>query len=247
MLPLTDIYRNSIKDEKIALDRIKFIDTPNIQSESDKGMLWYYNENMALGEFFINSNIILCKQHFYRCACIDEYLINNYDSRLLDSGINHITYAILSDNKGLIARYAELGHSVYRWMVEHGHSTLLYCIQQIMKEDWEGVKWSIEIMKTKNAKLRKGILSDISFFEALVERDESKMLAAIKQLLKDHKKRNKHMGISQEYISIPALTYAKLAWLRGFKIQIEHPLVPKELLPYQPLDEYDNKYDFLNN
>ena len=245
MLPLTEIYLNSVKDEKIALDRIKSTNTSLIQSESDKGMLWYYNENMALGEFFINGDITLCKQYFYRCACIDEYLINNYDSRILDSGVNHITYALLSDNTELIGRYADLAHSVYNWMVEHGHSTLLYCIQQIMKGDWERVKWGIEIMKTKNAKLRNGILSDIAFFEALVEKDESKMFEAINQLLKDHKKRNKYLGISQDYFSIPALTYTKLAWLKGFEIDINHPLIPKELLPFKPLAVYDEKYDFL--
>ncbi|MFC1225348.1 Imm49 family immunity protein [Pedobacter sp. BG31] len=245
MLPLSEIYRNSIADEKVALDRINFPGTPEIQVKSDEGMLWYYNENMALGEFFINGNVISCKQHFYRCARIDEYLINNYDSRILDSGINHITYALLSDNTELIARYADLSHSVYKWMVEHGYSTLLYCIQQIMKDNWEGVKRSIEIMNTKNAKLRKGILSDISFFEALLEKNESKMFECINQLLKDHKKRNKYLGISEQYISIPALTYTKLAWLKGFELQIDHPLIPKELLPYCPLEKYDDKYDFL--
>jgi len=152
---------------------------------------------------------------------------------------------LLSDNKELIQRYADLGHKVYMWMVEHGHSTLLYCIQQIMKYDWERVKWSIEIMKTKNLKMAKGIQSDLSFFEGILEKDENKMREAIMQLLKDHKKRNKHMGIAQDYISVPALTYTKLAWLQGIEIEINHPLVPKELLPIRPLDIYEDKYDFL--
>jgi hypothetical protein len=96
-------------------------------------------------------------------------------------------------------------------------------------------------MKTKNAKLRKVILADISFFEALIEKYKSKMFDAILQLLKDHKNGNKRMGISQEYISITTLTYTKLAWLRGFEIQIDHPLIPKELLPLEPLESYDKK------
>lgn len=70
-------------------------------------------------------------------------------------------------------------------------------------------------------------------------------MAALNQLLKDHKKRNKYMGISQQFISIPALGYAKLAWLKGIEVEIDHPLIPKELLPYKPLEHYDDKYDFL--
>lgn len=247
MLPLKDIYLDAIQNEKIAESRINSYETPVNQAQSDKGMLWYYNENLAIGELFINNNINACKQHFYRCGLLDEYLIVNYDSRILDSGVRNLTYVLLSDNNELIKRFADLGHSVYNWMVEHGHSTLLYCIQQVMKENWERVEWSIEIMKTKNSKLRKAILPDILFFEALIEKNETRMFEAIMQLLKDHKKRNKHMGISQQYISIPALTYTKLAWLNGFEIEIDHPLIPKELLPFEPLRNYDEKYDFLKN
>ena len=53
------------------------------------------------------------------------------------------------------------------------------------------------------------------------------------------------MGIAQEYISIPALGYAKLAWLKGMEIEIDHPLIPKELLPYRPLENYVDSYGFL--
>jgi immunity protein 49 of polymorphic toxin system len=129
--------------------------------------------------------------------------------------------------------------------VEHGHSTLLYCMQQIMKGDWEKVCWSLKIMKTKNVKLRKVIQPDLHVFEGLLEKDINKMTEAIKQLIKDHKKRNKHMGIAKEYILIPALTYTKFAWIEGFEIQIDHPFIPKEFLPYRPLKNYEDKYDFL--
>lgn len=208
--------------------------------------LWYYNETFFLYHLH-DKDYHGAKLNAYRCGCIDEFLITHYDSKILDSGVKNLTYVLLSDNKRLIDRFADLAHSNYNWMVEQGYSTLLYCIQQIMKGDWERVKWSIEIMNTKNPKLQKGILSDILFFEGMIDKDESKMCLAIKQLLKDHKKRNRYMGISEQYVSIPALTYLKLAWLKGFEIQIDHPLIAKELLPYHPLDEYDGKYDFLNS
>lgn len=53
------------------------------------------------------------------------------------------------------------------------------------------------------------------------------------------------MGIAAEYISTPALGYTKLAWLKGMEIEIDHPLIPKELLPCRPLEKYEDTYDFL--
>ena len=182
---------------------------------------------------------------FYNCGRIDEYFIKKYDDRTLDSGVSHLLYAVLSDDKSLMTRYAELGHSKYQWMAEHGHSTLLYAMQQVIKEDWERLKWSLNIMATKDQKLNAVLLPDRFFFEGLLNKDEGKVNDALKRLLKDHKKRNKYMGIAQDYISIPALGYAKLAWLKEMEIEIDHPLIPKELLPYRPLENYVDSYSFL--
>ena len=60
-----------------------------------------------------------------------------------------------------------------------------------------------------------------------------------------HHARNKPFALRKEYISIPALTYTKLAWLKGFELDINHPLVPRALLPVQPLEKYVDEYDFL--
>lgn len=239
-ISIETLYETDAVREK---ETIKEIDLKN-NLEGQINGLWYYNQTFFLYHLK-NRDFHSAKLNAYLCGCIDEYSITHYDSRILDSGVRNLTYVLLSDNNQLITRFADLEHSSYTWMVAHGHSTLLYCIQQIIKGDWERVKWSIEIMKTKNVKLKKAILPDILFFEGLVEKDESKICGAIAQLLKDHKKRNKHMGITEEYISIPALTYTKLAWLKGFEIQIDHPLIPKEFLPYRPLEYYDDKYSFL--
>lgn len=61
-----------------------------------------------------------------------------------------------------------------------------------------------------------------------------------------HKLRNKHNLLLNEFISHPALGYAKLAWLKGIEVEVESSLVPKELLPVQPLGRYINEYAFLD-
>jgi len=237
---IESLYQTDSLREKETIEQIEVGN--NIEGQITG--LWYCNQTFFLHHLKYEKYDDL-KLDAYRCARLDEFLVTHFDSRILDYGINHITYALLSDDKELIKRYANLGHKVYMWMVERGHSTPMYCIQQIMKSDWEQVKWSLEIMKTKNVKMAKAIQPDLRFFEGILEKDENKMRDAVIQLLKNHKKRNGQMGIAQDYISVPALTYAKLAWLQGIEIEIDHPLVPKELLPIRPLDNYDDKYDFL--
>ncbi|RZK68372.1 MAG: hypothetical protein EOO92_23395 [Pedobacter sp.] len=208
-------------------------------------MLWNYNVKFALGAIFLENDIKKAKRYFYRCGRIDEYLIKVYDSRLLNSGMANISYALLSDNLELITSYANLADSKFDWMVKHGHSTLMYAVQQVIKEDWDKVQYCLDIMAIKNQKLNKILLPDRMFLEGFLLKDKQKLEDALYMLLENHKKRNKHMGIAQEYISIPALGYAKLAWLKGIQVDIDNPLIPKELLPYRPLDKYEDKYEFL--
>ncbi|NCI48224.1 immunity 49 family protein [Sediminibacterium soli] len=245
MLPLGEIYIGSIRRENEAITRILSPQTNPVQYKGDVSMLWYLNEEQALGNLFLNKDIQECKQCFYRCGRIDEYMIKKYNSRVLDSGVSNVSYAILSDNLSLIHRYAELSHPHYAWMVERGRSTMMYAIQQLIKEDWEQLRWCLDIMAIKNQTINKVLLPDRKFLEGMIARDRTMITEAIHDLLKTHKKRNKHMGIAQDYISIPALGYTKLAWLKGMEIEIDHPLIPKELLPYKPLDKYEDKYAFL--
>lgn len=244
MLSLEEIYRNTIKREREALDRINSDSTEEIQSKSDKDMLWYYNETFALNAFFLEQDIRKAKEHFYICARIDEYLTKRYDARILDYGVNHVSYAILCDNAEFIQRYASLSHPWYDHTIKSG--SLTHAMQNIVREDWDSLRNDIatyeRITSTQKGKIN---IPDLMFFKGVLNRDEQTVLGALQLLLKDHKKRNKHSGIAQNYISIPAIGYAKLAWLKGIEVQIDHPLIPKELLPYRPLDRYDAKYDFL--
>ncbi len=247
MLSIDELYSNTIQYEREALERIAAHGTSEDQILSDKRMLWHYNQTFALHALFSKRDIAECKRFFYTCGRIDEYLIKCYDERVLDAGISHISYAVLSEASDLIARYADLAHSKYMWMVEHGHSTLIYAIQQVIKKDWQKLKWALEIIATKNQALKKVLLPDRMFFEGLLEKDPNKITDAIQALLRVHNKRNKHMGIAQNYISTPALCYAKLAWLNGIEVGIKHKLLPGELLPLKPLDNYETNYTFLTS
>lgn len=229
----SDISRlsNSLKENRISIKDLA--DT-----------LWYYEEKFAVCNI-INGNLDKVKSHFYNCGRLDEYLITKFDERILDYGIDHLTYTLLSDEINLIQRYANLSHSHYKYMVEKGYSTTLYVLQRIIADDWEEVKWGIKIIDEKTLKKKKPLKPDRDFYEAILNKDADGATKAILQLLKDHKKRNKYKPLINEFISTPALGYTKLAWLKGMELDIDHPLVPKELLPFKPLDKYEVAYDFL--
>ena len=63
---------------------------------------------------------------------------------------------------------------------------------------------------------------------------------------KIHQKRNDD-PLLKKYISMPALGYAKLAWILGMEVEIKSKLIPKALLPVQPLEKYEVPYDFLES
>jgi hypothetical protein len=89
---------------------------------------------------------------------------------------------------------------------------------------------------------------DVKFFRALYEKDISRCEAILKDLVspKIHQKRNDD-PLLKKCIAMPALGYAKLAWILGLEVEVNSKLIPKELLPVKPLEHYDTPYDFLKS
>jgi hypothetical protein len=242
---LVVLFSESKKLELESLNRVLNKDTSPIQAKSDVNFLWYYNERFGLFHIVIDKDFVKAKQHFFLCGQIDEYLIINHDSRVLDYGINHLSYALLSDCNELIYRYAFLQHTHYREMIENGMSTPMYALQCIIKEDWPQLQWAIEIIKNKTLKKNKALEPDLNFYEGMLLRNKVQIEDSLKQLIKDHKKRNKAHPLIGEFISHPALGYAKLAWMKGIEAVVDSSLVPKELLPVRPNENYEDTYGFL--
>ena len=208
---------------------------------------WGNFQNFALEAFFFENDICKAKHFFYLCGKIDEYLILKHDEKILDYGINHLSYALLSDCKPLIVRYSNLKHSLYDRMIQSGATAPMYILQCLIKDDWAEYERVMPIMKNKTVPKFKMEL-DAAFYEALAERNKEKMEEVLAEFItpKVHKQRNKHHELINEFISHPALGYAKLAWYKGIEVNVNSPLVPKELMPIKPLDNYEDVYSFLN-
>lgn len=255
MLTLEELIENSNQQSKIWLERMSFT------SESVKKFSSNFNYHhvlLALSNL-IKSELYVLKHNFYVSGLIDELQIKKFNSRLLDYGLKSIAYCILSDNESLIQRYAKLRYQrdvntelSMDEMVLKGESAITCnTVQFFLENNSEGIERNLniyELKKDKILKRGKELELDFTFFKALHTNDKSKMEEILGKLVsaKIHKKRNDNPILNQ-YISLPALGYAKLAWRKGIEVEVNSPLVPKELLPIKPLDNYEIPYDFLKD
>lgn len=196
-------------------------------------------EIYAIKSIFIDHDLSMAKLCFYRFGMLSELAISKYNERSLEYGMHDFAYVLLSDCQELIMRYANLTNQLFELMTSRGHSTPIYLMQCILKEDWSEFERAMVIMKAKTVPRHKMEL-DAQFFEAIAEKNKEKAEAVLREFLtpKQHKRRNKSILLNQ-FISHPAIGYAKLAWIKGLKVEVDHPFIPKELLPVQPLPNYD--------
>ena len=256
MLTLEKLAENSIASElekpQLVEQYKATVDLHNVASS-----LWQDNEKIGIYNISIN-NIKETKSRFNNCAWLDEYCLSVRNNRFFDYGLHHISYAVLSDNEALIQRYAKLRYQrganaemSMDEMVAIGELPI-WCntVQFFMANDIAGIERNLNIIETKTLpklpQKEEGLKDDYEFYKALHTGDKAKMEEILAKLVspKIHKKRNDNPILNQ-YISLPALGYAKLAWRKGIEVEVNSPLVPKELLPIKPLDSYEIPYDFL--
>ncbi|CAM3152371.1 immunity 49 family protein [Flavobacterium frigoris] len=253
MLTLEELIENDTFQSNIWIEKIRQFN----DLKSFIGNFNYYHLLLAIQGIKAN-NVIDVKHHFFVSAFIDELQINRFNSRLLDYGFRSISYVLLSDNEALIQRYAKLRYQrgvnaelSMDEMVAIGEIPI-WCntVQFFMANDNIGVERNLNIIETKTLpkipKKEEGLKDDYEFYKALHTEDKAKMEEVLAKLVspKIHKKRNDNPILNQ-YISLPALGYAKLAWRKGIEVEVNSPLVPKDLLPIKPLDNYEIPYDFL--
>ncbi len=248
-------FKDLSKEERlIAVYKNYFINLPKLQLSLKEGRTnerfltmsqWEAHQMLALKLFFIDHDTSEAKQHFYTCGKLDELGIVKYDEKILDYGINHLSYALLSDCSDLIERYARLKHSNYDKAVSLGNTSPMYILQCLIKDDWAEYERVLPIMKTKTAR-KLNMQLDLAFYEALAGREKSKMEQILAEFVTPviHKERNSRHDLINEFISHPALGYAKLAWMKGIEVEVKSPLVPAALLPVKPLDRYENRCPF---
>lgn len=199
------------------------------------------------------------KNHFCTASLLDKLRIEKFNNNMFDYELSAVTFPILSDNNELIKDYSTLRYKAWGRMPSMDENVLMgksaiWCntIQFFMVNDVQGVERNLNIIETltlpKLPKNQQELKIDYAFYKALLAKDKAKCEELLEQLVspKIHKKRNDNLVLNK-YISQPALGYAKLAWRQGVEVEVNSSLVPKEILPIAPLDNYEIPYDFLKD
>ena len=192
--------------------------------------------------FFIEKDLKKAKQHFYKCARLHEYSLKRFGNGVW----NHDRIALLCDNQKAIRNYTRvLGLQEQKFMKTIG--SWIYIQQCIIKGDYEAYKKATDIIKADRFNMGTFNKKTIGFCDALMEGNQTEMESILADFVtpKFHIYSNSN-NTFKNYLSYPALKYAKLAWYKGFQVQVDSPLVPYELLPISPLqDEEYEDYDFV--
>lgn len=235
---LLQVYDLRKDDENVIFEKIKNPENMYFFVPSLEGT----NQINALYQIYIEHDYRKAKASFYKAARIAEYMSDTYDWRVMDNGMFQISYAMFSDNEVLIDRYSRLKNKI------NNDTSMPYqysnCIQNILAEDWDKLDWNIHCLtrfvKMKQFESFAGVVNILNGFKA---KDEVLIKKGLEDFIATAKKRNKD-GIISKFFSIDTAGFCKLAWIKGYEIDLKSPLVPAELMPIEPLDYYP-EYDFL--
>jgi hypothetical protein len=90
---------------------------------------------------------------------------------------------------------------------------------------------------------RKALEKGHHFFDCLVRKDGAGLIKSIMD--ETRTPAAEHDPYFGHFMHLSATAKAKLCHLRGIPLEIDHPLVPMDLVRVAPLAQYDNAYDFL--
>jgi hypothetical protein len=215
-------------------------------------MLWEDNANKGVHFLLNEKNLEKAKEAFYlsgRMSYVQnqdtEYIKKDFQSEFTFICPPDWSLILVSDCKELIETFSKMRYKNYEKDLKKGENILAVCMQCALLNEKDKLIECLPIFE-KVIKQMKTLKFDREFFIGFLERDKEKMEYAIKELLmpKVHSSRNQY-SLQKEFLSYPSLGYAKLAWIKGFEVEINNPLVPKELLPIKPLKKYEDTYEFL--
>jgi hypothetical protein len=204
-------------------------------------------EVFALESFFIKNDLAEAKNWFYVSALASMVAMERYGKDEL-SFSRALDFALLSDSKMLQERYARWRYPALeeRLLKRMFMASNIRITQHLLlDEEREALAVFEAFLPNAGKKEYLRLAPDVLFLEGMVTGEQAKVETALTQLLdkKMVRYRNKDSipGIG-EWLSHPAMWYAKLAWIKGMEIQIDHPMVPLALLPVAPLPEYKSPW-----
>lgn len=200
-------------------------------------------ECRAIKSYALDDDLNFAKQNFYMHSLLREAANAagfNSDFREVALPSDDFAYALLSDSPDRIKAIANAG----LWHKDDPKTYHFYAaiFQGLLKDEYQQVKENVHLGAEKAGKrLRNELAAGNDFFSLFLDKDIAGLEAHILKLAK----RKPDIQLSSSFINHWAAMCAKLCWIKGLEVQIDHPLVPMALMPVKPLEHYEIEYDFL--
>lgn len=198
----------------------------------------------AIYEYFVRNDIASLKQNMYLATRLILASVGESGGVSFDTG-EPIIVALLSDNEEMIQGVA---HVETADLVKYRNDPLsnfshVYMLQLAIRGDDDQISNMIgKIARNGKNPLRTECAEGRDFYSLLLKGDKVELESLIQLKHAPLKSRD---PIDEDFISYYGVLEAKLCWRRGIPVEIDHPLVPMDLMPVKPLDHYDDVYDFL--
>lgn len=215
-----------------------------------------FYESKATMSYFENRTINNFKRNCYIAGKLS--ILGKRNKRWGNSGYNISNFftILMSDNKNLMNYLVEnINVICYEEKTDYhkGNSMLLFHNRDTLlalKGDWENLKKRSNIFLNDVPKDMKKRILDYEFFQGLAEKNIDKMKEALNKLLIPKTAKIAVYNMMPNfnfYLQLQVLVYGKIASIHGYDLEIDHELVPKELIKYDPLpdEEYEDPYDFM--
>ena len=204
---------------------------------------------LSLGKYSILKGELDCRNNLSIGGMLYDFALTEVQNGYW-IGIDDISLIILSDNVEL---FKELNKRKNYSLGEEdgGWCGMQYAMMQIAASDWEGLKDTILYLKSVQPPYD-NLFHDIeiyfSLYDGFLKEDTLKVEESLNALEQEgyRKVRQKRLSVEKD-VSIITLALGRLAWMHGMKVSIDSDYVPKELLPFAPLDEYTIPYKFLRD
>lgn len=194
--------------------------------------------------FFYCNDIRIAKQALFTACKCDEHSLKFFDKGFRPTYLTKIFYLLLSDSDELLNSFFNWKFNKHDYWLKKGALGLI--IQAILKED---IPKAFELLNVFEDKHKTYPLKqqDANILKAIIENDKKEVEKLLEYFLlpENHKKCNDPLMLHSKLFSLHATGLAKLAWIKGIKVEVDHPLLPMKLLPINPNEEYVIEYDFL--
>ena len=235
---LIQVFENFRNDESKVFEKIK---NPENRPYYIPGLAGT-NETLALYAIYIEHDFKKARLYYYKAARVKEYSTITYQRDISNVGIYDIVDALLSDDPLIIKRYSTIRNA--RQDETNFGFQIFNAAQNILLDDLEKLDKNIHqierFLKFKQFEPINGLLD---YFNGFKNQDISLITQGLENLLSKRKKRTFN-PLTAKFISIDTTGYNKLAWIKGYEIDLKSPFVPIELMPVKPLEHYED-YDFL--